>query len=563
MNHHRRARLLLVLLSAVLFLPNLGGTDLWAPDEPNFAEVAREMLLNGHWALPHDNSTVFTDKPPLLFWLIAALSSFIGDVSSWTARLPSALAGLVSVQLTYEIGRRLMSRAAALAGGAIFCTSYLVFDKARTAQIDMLLCALILAALWSFLHVKEGGGRVWGLLFWIFSALAVLAKGPVGLILPLGTVLFFLAVRREMGLMRRLAPLTGPLLFILIVGAWMLAAQAAGSQEGYSVLEAFRRHALERFAQGMHHRQPVWYYLQALPRGLLPWSLFIPGAIVAAWSARRETGTGGAAGPVMLLCWFTLVLLFFSLSREKRDLYVLPLYPAAGLMIGLLAERGSVPGARERRWLLIPAWISSGVAALVGLLALVMPEGTARHLGGRVLGALLDAWPGVYGPARLTLVMLLPAGGAALALLMSRLALPRKTGGVLALIAAGICAAYLCVALALNPAFNAHKSARPFCETIARRVAAAPGAEGTVAIYRLYRSAFAFYSGGVKYRLLEGQDELRTFLSSRRAAFVLAVAEDAGKLKAPPGLALEIVERGRVGHREYVLLRSAPFPQGS
>ena len=104
-------------LAAVLFFWQLGGHDLWAPDEPYFAEGAREMVVDGEWAVPHVNGRVTTDKPPLFFWLIALASLIFGKVTPWTARLPSALAGLATVALTLRLGTRLAGpRTAALAG---------------------------------------------------------------------------------------------------------------------------------------------------------------------------------------------------------------------------------------------------------------------------------------------------------------------------------------------------------------------------------------------------------------------------------------------------------------
>ena len=83
-------RRLVLLLAALLFLWNIWGYDLWAPDEPFFGEGAREMVVDGQWAVPHVNGMVTTDKPPLFFWLIAILSLPLGKVTSLTARLPSA-----------------------------------------------------------------------------------------------------------------------------------------------------------------------------------------------------------------------------------------------------------------------------------------------------------------------------------------------------------------------------------------------------------------------------------------------------------------------------------------
>jgi 4-amino-4-deoxy-L-arabinose transferase-like glycosyltransferase len=177
--------------AALLMLWGVWGYDLWAPDEPYFGEGAREMVVDGQWAVPHVNGDVTTDKPPLFFWLIALFSLPIGKVSSLTARLPSVLAGLGTVGLTIRLGRRQGGAAAGALAGIVLMTTYLFWDKARTAQIDALLCCLILVALSAFESFRAGtaDGRRAGLLFWTAAALAVLAKGPVGFLVPAGIAL--------------------------------------------------------------------------------------------------------------------------------------------------------------------------------------------------------------------------------------------------------------------------------------------------------------------------------------------------------------------------------------
>src|SRR5215470_13177481 len=184
--------------AALLFFAFLGSHDLWAPDEPYFAEGAREMVVDGQWAVPHVNGVVTTDKPPLFFWLIALVSLPLHRVTSLTARLPSALAMLAATALTIRLARRFAGEHLGPTAGLIFATTYLVWDKGRSAQIDALLCLLVLAAVSAFEAFRAGdldGSRA-GLLFWTAAALATLAKGPVGFLVPLGIALVTLAVDR-------------------------------------------------------------------------------------------------------------------------------------------------------------------------------------------------------------------------------------------------------------------------------------------------------------------------------------------------------------------------------
>jgi 4-amino-4-deoxy-L-arabinose transferase-like glycosyltransferase len=232
-----------LLVAAVLFICNIWGYDLWAPDERFFGEGAREMVVDGQWLVTHVNGKVNTRKAPFFFWLIALLSLPFGRVTSLTARLPSALASLGTVAMTLRLGRRSSSERAAVLAVFILATTYMFWDKARSVQIDAVMCCLIWIALSAFEAWRAGdlGGRRAGLVFWAAGALAVLAKGPVGLLLPLGIALATLAVDREIGRWRDFAPFTGPLLFAAICGAWVAATMLWGPAE-YSVWGALKEH---------------------------------------------------------------------------------------------------------------------------------------------------------------------------------------------------------------------------------------------------------------------------------------------------------------------------------
>ncbi|HLE82882.1 MAG TPA: glycosyltransferase family 39 protein, partial [Thermoanaerobaculia bacterium] len=209
----RRPEAWVLALAALLFLWNLGGHDLWAPDEPYFGEGAREMVVDGHWLVPHVNGRVTSDKPPLFFWTIAVLSLPGGEVTPWTARLPSALAALGTLLLVIRLGSRIGGERVAWFAPLTLATTLMFWEKARWAQIDALLCFLVWVALSAFEAWRAGdaGGRRAGLLFWLAAALAVLAKGPVGLLLPVGIALVTLAADRRLGEWLRFAPASGPL----------------------------------------------------------------------------------------------------------------------------------------------------------------------------------------------------------------------------------------------------------------------------------------------------------------------------------------------------------------
>jgi 4-amino-4-deoxy-L-arabinose transferase-like glycosyltransferase len=524
-------------LAAVLFLWNLGGYDLSAPDEPYFAEGAREMLADGRWRVPHVNGQVTPDKPPLFFWLIALFSLPGSEVTAWSARLPSALAACASVALTMRLGRRRLGEDAAALAGLILCTSYLFWDKARSAQIDAVLCLLVLCAVAAFERFRcgEGSPRLLGLLFWGAAALGVLAKGPVGVLLPLGIALITLSWERNLRAWRRFAPLAGPLLFAAAVGGWMA---LASTETGYSLPAALRTHVFERAARGLHHPQPPWYYLEVLPVKLLPWSLAAPAALWLAWKERRREGQR------LYLVWAGFVVLFFSLWREKRDLYVLPAFPPLALLIAALVERAgaasSSPSAAapplSDRCFRLPQALTGALLALAGA---AVPLAAARidFTGGAA----------VWTPAGALLV-----GGAALVwagLKGTPAAAARAT-------AAAATLAYLAIAAILLPALQPRTSARSFAFELRRLTAGGRAAGGEVLALGLgnLTDALNFYSGGIYVRRVGGAEKMFEALAADPNSYALADRSRLPPLDSPGAPRARLLRSARVGGREIVLL---------
>jgi len=525
----------IILLAAILFLWNLWATDPWAPDEPYFAEGAREMVADGQWAVPHVNGVVTTDKPPLFFWLIALFSLPFGGVSSLTARLPSALAALGTVALTMRLGRRLAGEDTGVLAGALLTTTYLVWDKARSAQIDSLLCLLILVALSAFEAYRAGDadGRRAGFLFWLAAALAVLAKGPVGFLLPLGTALVTLAWDGNLRAWRRFAPLSGPLLFAAILAGWMALATLGGHGE-YSVWGALKEHALNRALHGLHHRQPPWYYLQVLPVQLLPWSGLVAAALVLAF--RR-----GGPSERLLLAWALFVVGFFSFSTEKRDLYVLPAYPAFLILAAMLARSFlDEPPPLARAWLKVPH-------ALVGISLILAGTGAA------VLGRRLEA-PPPWTVGALGLVLVATGVASLQAILRGRVASSLKATAL------GTIAAYLLVASIILPALDPTKSARRFSEIVQTRTAASRQAGHPVLAFGLGNQpeAFAFFTNGVYLRETSDPAVLGAHLDQPSRVYAVVDRAQIDLLPAETRARVVVLASESLSRQEVALIANGP-----
>ncbi len=500
------------------------------------------MIADGQWLVPHVNGVITTDKPPLFFWLIALLSLPFGAVTSLTARLPSALAAVGSLALTMRLGRRIGGERTGAVGGLVLATTFLFWSKGRTAQIDSLLCFLILVSLSAFEAFRAGDARGTraGVLFWAAAALAVVAKGPVGFALPLGIALVTLAFDRDMGAWRRFAPVSGPLLFLGLVGAWATAATVGGGGE-YSVWGAIQKHVLERAVEGMHHAQPPWYYLGVLPVQLLPWSALVPGAILLAWRRRND------AAARFLLVWAVFVVVFFSVSTEKRDLYVLPAAPAFALLVTRLLDRPQPDGEPDvrtragailsRRWVTLPIWLTGSLVILVGA---ALPFAAARS--------------GVI-PRSVTLpvaAVLLATGAATL----TPLARGRAFRSALVL-GGGVALTYLVAVTSLYPAFEPLKSARPFAVRIKQLTAASRDRGDPVLAFRIgnLTDAISFYTGGL-YTKEATLEEFRARMEGDVPAYAIADAAEIHALPEDLRDRVEVVDHARFSRIRVVLVRN-------
>ncbi|HZE89062.1 MAG TPA: glycosyltransferase family 39 protein [Verrucomicrobiae bacterium] len=518
-----RARLLLAL-AALLFVWNTWGYDLWAPDEPYFAEGAREMLVDGHWAVPHVNGLVTPDKPPLFFWLIALLSLPLGHISSFTARTPSAAAAVVSIALTMRLGRRLAGERAGDLAGLVLMTTYMFWDKARTAQIDSLLCCLVLVALSAFESLRSGAERplLTGIVLWGACALAVIAKGPVGVIVPAGIGAATLAMDGALRTWRRYVPAAGPAVFAGIVSAWAIAATLGGDGE-YSVWGAFKQHALDRAIFGMHHVQPPWYFLEVMPFQLFPWTLLLPAALYDL-SRRRS------AESRFLLAWVAFPFLFFSAVTEKRELYLLPLCPAVAILVARFLT--SLP---SERWSRNAVRVTCGVIAAVGaalpfavLGRPVVPMAVATALAvGLVLTGLAAAW-------RSSRAGLLPSVRA---------------------LATGTLLVYLLVAAEALPSLQGIKSVEPFAARFKELTAATRKRGDPVLAFRIgnLSDAIAFFTDGVYVRDATLFD-LELHLGRPDPTFALADAGELSHVRPDIRERLTIVESATFGPTRLVLV---------
>ncbi len=414
---------LLLLAWAALCLPNLGGPSLWDIDEGNNSEAAREMWRADNWIVPTCNYRLREDKPALIYWLQGAGYAAFG-LGEFAARLPSALAALAAMLGTYELGRRMFSASSGLLAGLLLGTAVMFCAAAHFANPDSLLNACTLFALFFFWRDYAAGRRGWSPWCGAAAGLGVLAKGPVGLVLPAAVALLFLLWRRELRRLWSLRVLTGLLAFVLVAAPWYV--WVTVETKAAWTVGFWTHHNVNRFTGAMEsHTGPFYYYVGAMLVGCAPWCVFFGptawyaarrlrtkapspqplspegrgaivsplsprgrGAIVSPLSPRgrgaivsplspRGRGVGGEgtderSAVQFLLCWMAVYLLFFSASTTKLPNYILPLYPAAALLTGRFLDQWRRGEANTPGWLTaagLACLALIGVGATLGLMA--------------------------------------------------------------------------------------------------------------------------------------------------------------------------------------------------
>ncbi len=499
----------LVVLWGTLQLWGLGRMPFHTHGEAREALVVWEITHQGEWVLPlRDGPTgaEVPSKPPLFHWMGALISLAQGRTDEWSIRLPSALLSLGGVLATYGAGVALWGTVAGLTGATIVMTSFEWQRAATGARVDMTLTFGLLVAFFSYLFFVRSGGRRWLVPFYGGMAFAVLAKGPVGVALPGLLIVVLCALQRDASPLWRLRLVRGLIAVAVIAGLWYVLALIEGGFAffGKQVLNenVYRMFSSSEYEGG--HRHGVIYLFLTLLAGFLPWTLFVPGPVIALWRERRRLSADDPR--VYMLLWMAVVFGLYALAVSKRSVYLLALYPALGLLVGWWwAGKWNATETRSadepRWWLIVLRVVALGAAGIVTVLLLATVIERA--------GLPLVEWVGRFFSPEASLytdwvaealrhhalasVALFAAAVAALWWVAQalRAAGPGRWRGVLVGVVATLGVADVFAQQILLPQIGVHRTYRDLMPAV-RRVA---GGE-TVAFYRTFDYVAAYYWGG-------------------------------------------------------------------
>lgn len=371
----------------------LGVRTLVPPDEGRYAEIGREMFASGDWITTRLNGIKYFEKPPLQAWFNALTFSLFG-LGEWQARLWTGLCGILGVVMTAWAGRVVFSRRVGLYAGLVLASSLYWLAAGQISSLDMSLAGMMTASLASVLIAQRDAAgdaerRAWMLAAWAAMALAVLAKGLVGIVLPGAVLVIYSVAARDLHIWRRLHIGKGLLVFFAVAAPWFILVALRNPEQPHFF---FIHEHFERFLTTGHRREGAWwYFVPLLLPGVLPWLGVLPQGLAA--GLQRQPGRFQPRR--MLLIWAAFIFVFFSSSSSKLPGYIVPVFPALALLMAVYLEAA---GRRPQLW-------AAGLVALSGVL-----------LAGAVTVALAAGHGGVqlraYQPWLLCAGAILLTGGA-------------------------------------------------------------------------------------------------------------------------------------------------------
>lgn len=329
---------ILLVLCAYLFFFRLGNMALTDPDETFYAQTAKEMLNRGDWTTPYLYGKPQFEKPIFTYWLVEASYKIFG-VNERSARLPSAVFGLLGVIAVYLLGKLLFNKRAGFLSAIILATNVEYLILSRACITDMVLTVLMLAGVLFFFYgyLKEKG------YFYILSSamfgLAVLTKGPIAIILPAVVFVFFLAFAGGgIGKLKKIPFALAFLTFVLVAGPWYLIAYKLHGKEFIDAFFGFQN--VTRFMQSEHKiGSQVYYNIPVILAGFFPWSVFLPFGFWHIFDKIRKSKLeigNSKSGYIFALIWFLTFFLFFTASSTKLPTYVFPCFISLALIVGVL-----------------------------------------------------------------------------------------------------------------------------------------------------------------------------------------------------------------------------------
>ncbi len=549
------------LFLAALCLPyciNLGTSSIWDANEAFYAETPREMLESGDFLAPRFNYAPRTQKPPFTYWAILASYAFFG-VNEFAVRLPSALAAMGVVLFAYGIARMLFTPRAAIIAATITATAPRIFILSRRLPIDIFLLFFLMGVLFFIVRGILGGKiRSW-VFAYLFAGFAFLTKGPIALLIPgLSCLLWALCGRRP--ILRDAHPMLGAAILIVVILPWYVAIYLT---HGWMYIEPFFfRDNIGRFAsEVLGPSRGMFYYFPVAIIDFFPWSFLLLCALFLIWLNRKTERPLKSLMFGLPLIWCACIFLFFSLSKNKQEYYIAPIYPAAAVVLsGVLdktMKRKIVPGSplinpgngdsveaataaswesRNSWWI----WAYGLLVIFIILLSLLVPYFFRSFMP--KIGLVLH-----YAPS-----LVLLAGSMLILWNLIR----RRPGRCLTAISVSLWIVYMAGAILYLPELEQYRPIKRFCQVIEARL----DAVDETGYFRIALPSMVYY---LRRPVFEEYDTTRmeNRLRSEKRVFCILAEKDYNYFADSKDLDIYILDRhSRFSLRLSTLLNSNNFP---
>jgi 4-amino-4-deoxy-L-arabinose transferase-like glycosyltransferase len=549
LNYRTRLLILALGLSAAPYFVNLGTSSLWDTNEAFYAETPREMIESGNFTDPTFNYLPRLNKPPLSYWIVAGSYRLFG-ISEGAERVPIALGAVILMATAFALGRAAASSEAGLISAIALAANPRFLFFARRIIIDVYIAMFLALALLFFalaLRATDRGERfrrgLYLVMMYVAIGLAVITKGPVGVVLPAFTFLLFVLITKRFSLFREMMLPAGLVLVAVIVLPWYVSVYV---NHGWRYIATFLLgDNLSRYTGGTWGpSRSVFFYVPVLLGDLFPWSLLLIPALATTllaglrriwdralgWSGRvlgagaeRKEFAGGLevlklAGNtnLLLFLWVVSIVAFFSLSKGKEDLYVLPIYPAAMAIVGVLLSRFFDEAATTSNFtnLVSRILVVTGIAVLATGCALLYFRGIV--------------------PASLHLAGVVPISVAAICgggMIVLALVMRRRFVAVLAMMLT-MAAINWVIVLQMVPDYERFQPVRPIAEIIRSRA----GAKARICYFKYPAPSLVYYLNRRIYEYADDEREaVQGLLSSGKEVYCLTLESELEGLREGTG----------------------------
>ncbi len=494
--------LILIGICLILFFFRLGDGPLGDIDEAMHASTSKDMVLSGDWVTPRYNGENFYDKPPLYNWLVA-ISFLVFGFTEFAARLPAALLGLGGVMITYWLGRRMFGPVTAFLSALVLATSaeYLVLSRVVVHDISLVFFDTLALTLFYVGYTDERHRKPAFLSGYAALGFAVLAKGPVGLALPVMIIGLFLLCKKQLRFISEMQIGWGLLIFIAVASPWYILVGLRNPD--YTEYFFLKQNIGSFLSQQSRHPKPFYYYIPVLMGGLFPWSLFFP---LAFFRALRDRGASHGDGVIFALIWFGVVFIFFSMASSKLGTYILPLFPAASLLVGVLWYDLLYGSNRTLRKGVFYSYLPfAAIVPLVLIYVLLFPPSSLTT----------DA------PLNLSLVYFLGIWVAGCALFSFGLVTKRKYKAFIGSIAGMATSLFLLLLIFIVPILGPNVSSKELALKLDKLMK--PGEN--IKFYLKARASFLFYTDR-KAEMLQNPQQLKEYMNSGQRVYCVFKHDD-------------------------------------